>query len=320
MHPTSKTTPVPPGPATATPSHAFHAQQMIQQNAYSQGDSGSGSVVDERSCLMVGRERVMGSDERVCARHGMPDDCPVEPARSTRSVLQQGRGQTSKIFRRDKNDTYGLFDRVNVAWYLNMHLLLYTKGLSAKIFRTTTPQSSRSRTQLDEGTPKTGGRKSSTTILNLLESHGRSVRPLVCGTENAWSVHGEDEEGPKYKEQKSAGESDWAQWRTEKKYAKENEKLAEEGEDVLRSRLHVVEDEFARLERCAARARRYLSSTSFRRIDRYEEAVQVTDGRSIANTELIHESSARVTITKPGHGIQDGINLPETYDASSYAT
>jgi hypothetical protein len=76
-----------------------------------------------------------------------------------------------------------------------MHLLLYTKGLSAKIFRTTTPQSSRSRTQLDEGTPKTGGRKSSTTILNLLESHGRSVRPLVCGTENAWSVHGEDEEG-----------------------------------------------------------------------------------------------------------------------------
>jgi hypothetical protein len=154
MHPTSKTTPVPPGPATATPSHAFHAQQMIQQNAYSQGDSGSGSVVDERSCLMVGRERVMGSDERVCAsrcsltdsipsylkcilslplspphpysisglqqsqrplcRHGMPDDCPVEPARSTRSVLQQGRGQTSKIFRRDKNDTYGLFDRVNL--------------------------------------------------------------------------------------------------------------------------------------------------------------------------------------------------------------
>jgi DNA topoisomerase-1 len=42
--------------------------------------------------------------------------------------------------------------------------------------------------------------------------------------------------------------------RTEKKFAKENEKLAEEGkpsqgEDVLRSRLRAVEDEFARLDK-----------------------------------------------------------------------
>jgi len=42
--------------------------------------------------------------------------------------------------------------------------------------------------------------------------------------------------------------------RTEKKFAKENEKLAEEGkaaqgEDVLRSRLHAIDEEFARLEK-----------------------------------------------------------------------
>ena len=42
--------------------------------------------------------------------------------------------------------------------------------------------------------------------------------------------------------------------RTEKKFAKENEKLAEEGkdtqgDDVLRSRLRAVEDEFTRLEK-----------------------------------------------------------------------
>ena len=42
--------------------------------------------------------------------------------------------------------------------------------------------------------------------------------------------------------------------RTEKKFAKENEKLAEEGkpvqgEDVLRSRLRAVDDDFARLEK-----------------------------------------------------------------------
>jgi DNA topoisomerase-1 len=42
--------------------------------------------------------------------------------------------------------------------------------------------------------------------------------------------------------------------RTEKKFAKENEKLAEEdkptqGEDVLRSRLRAIDDEFARLEK-----------------------------------------------------------------------
>jgi DNA topoisomerase-1 len=42
--------------------------------------------------------------------------------------------------------------------------------------------------------------------------------------------------------------------RTEKKFAKENEKLAEEGKpaqgaDVRRSRLRAVEDEFARLEK-----------------------------------------------------------------------
>jgi DNA topoisomerase I len=42
--------------------------------------------------------------------------------------------------------------------------------------------------------------------------------------------------------------------RTEKKFAKENEKLAEEGkdtqgDDVLRSRLRAIEDEFARLEK-----------------------------------------------------------------------
>jgi DNA topoisomerase-1 len=60
----------------------------------------------------------------------------------------------------------------------------------------------------------------------------------------------DDEAVEEHEEQCKAREIE----RTEKKFAKENEKLAEEGkpaqgEDLLRSRLRAVEDEFARLEK-----------------------------------------------------------------------
>ena len=56
----------------------------------------------------------------------------------------------------------------------------------------------------------------------------------------------------------------------EKKFAKENEKLVEEGkparvEDVLRSRLSAVEDEFSRLRKSAEWARRHSSATNPKR-------------------------------------------------------
>ncbi|KAI0288507.1 hypothetical protein BC826DRAFT_1037325 [Russula brevipes] len=194
-----------------------------------------------------------------------------------------------KIFKRDKQDSDGLFDRVNPG-YLNKHLQSYMKGLSAKVFRTYNA-SITFQNQLDEGTPEDG------TIQEKLNhyNHANRMVAILCNHQRAAPKthdqsmakmkeklrgfkydrmklrHALFSADAKYKKQKkyAEDESDLDEdavaeheelckareiERAEKKFAKENEKLAEEGkptqgEDVLRSRLRAVEDEFARLEK-----------------------------------------------------------------------
>ncbi|KAH9991825.1 hypothetical protein BJV77DRAFT_1006047 [Russula vinacea] len=194
-----------------------------------------------------------------------------------------------KIFKRDKNDSHGLFDRVNPG-YLNKHLQSYMKGLSAKVFRTYNA-SITFQGQLDEGTPETGTLQEKLNHYN----HANRMVAILCNHQRAApKTHDQSmakmkeklrgfkydrmklrhallAAEPKYKKQKKYAEeeSDMDEdavaehedacktreiERTEKKFAKENEKLAEEGkdtqgDDVLRSRLRAIEDEFARLEK-----------------------------------------------------------------------
>ncbi|KAI9437647.1 DNA topoisomerase I [Lactarius indigo] len=194
-----------------------------------------------------------------------------------------------KIFKRDKQDSDGLFDRVNPG-YLNKHLQSYMKGLSAKVFRTYNA-SITFQNQLDEGTPETGTMQEKLNHYN----HANRMVAILCNHQRAAPKthdqsmakmkeklrgfkydrmklrHALFASDAKYKKQKkyAEDESDLDEdavaeheeqckareiERTEKKFAKENEKLAEEGkptqdEDVLRSRLRAVEDDFARLEK-----------------------------------------------------------------------
>lgn len=194
-----------------------------------------------------------------------------------------------KIFKRDKQDSHGLFDRVNPG-YLNKHLQSYMKGLSAKVFRTYNA-SITFQSQLDEGTPENGTLQEKLNHYN----HANRMVAILCNHQRAApKTHDQSmakmkeklrglkydrmklrhallATDPKYKKQKkyAEDESDLDEdavaeheeackareiERAEKKFSKENEKLAEEGkpsqgEDVLRSRLRAIDDEFARLEK-----------------------------------------------------------------------
>ncbi|KAF8265535.1 hypothetical protein EI94DRAFT_1779278 [Lactarius quietus] len=185
-----------------------------------------------------------------------------------------------KIFKRDKQDSDGLFDRVNPG-YLNKHLQSYMKGLSAKVFRTYNA-SITFQNQLDEGTPETGTMQEKLNHYN----HANRMVAILCNHQRAapkthdqsMAKMKEKLRGFKYDRMKlrhalfaadRKDESDLDEdavveheeqckvreiERTEKKFAKENEKLTEEGkpaqgEDVLRSRLRAVEDEQAALKR-----------------------------------------------------------------------
>ncbi|KAI0267121.1 hypothetical protein BC834DRAFT_872641 [Gloeopeniophorella convolvens] len=192
-----------------------------------------------------------------------------------------------KIFKRDKKDSDGLFDRVNPG-YLNKHLQSYMKGLSAKVFRTYNA-SITFQSQLDEGTPEDGTMQEKLNHYN----HANRMVAILCNHQRAAPKTHEQSmskmkeklrgfkydrmklrhalfaSDPKYKKQKkyAEDESDLDDdaiaehedafkarelERVEKKFAKENEKLVEDGkppqgDDVLRTRVRAVDDEFARL-------------------------------------------------------------------------
>jgi len=254
-----------------------------------------------------------------------------------------------KIFKRDKQDSDGLFDRVNPG-YLNKHLQSYMKGLSAKVFRTYNA-SITFQNQLDEGTPETGTMQEKLNHYN----HANRMVAILCNHQRAAPKthdqsmakmkeklrgfkydrmklrHALFAADPKYKKQKkyTEDESDLDEdavaeheeqckarevERTEKKFAKENEKLVEEGkpaqgEDVLRSRLRAIEDEFARLEKergtaMAALKRDKATEKLVEGIDKLEEKIkafklQIVDreaGKEVAlGTSKINYLDPRIT-------------------------
>lgn len=254
-----------------------------------------------------------------------------------------------KIFKRDKQDSDGLFDRVNPG-YLNKHLQSYMKGLSAKVFRTYNA-SITFQNQLDEGTPETGTMQEKLNHYN----HANRMVAILCNHQRAAPKthdqsmakmkeklrgfkydrmklrHALFAADPKYKKQKkyTEDESDLDEdaveeheeqckareiERTEKKFAKENEKLVEEGkpsqgDDVLRSRLRAVGDEFARLEKergtgKAALKRDKPAEKLIEGIDKLEEKIkafklQIVDreaGKEVAlGTSKINYLDPRIT-------------------------
>ncbi|KAI0301022.1 hypothetical protein B0F90DRAFT_1844311 [Multifurca ochricompacta] len=194
-----------------------------------------------------------------------------------------------KIFKRDKRDSDGLFDRVNPG-YLNKHLQSYMKGLSAKVFRTYNA-SITFQSQLDDGTPENGTLQEKLNHYN----HANRMVAILCNHQRAapkthdqsmakmkeklrgfkydrmklchalFATDSRYKKQKKYAEEESDLDDDAVAEheelckareieRTEKRFAKENEKLVEEGkaeqdEDVLRSRVSAVEDDFARLKK-----------------------------------------------------------------------
>ncbi|KAA1473919.1 hypothetical protein DENSPDRAFT_840460 [Dentipellis sp. KUC8613] len=201
-----------------------------------------------------------------------------------RVAVQEQVFRNIRLFKKDKEDGDGLFDRVNPG-SLNKHLQSYMKGLSAKVFRTYNA-SITFQQQLDEGTPEKG------TVQEKLNhyNHANRMVAILCNHQRAVPKTHEQsmakmreklrgfkydrrnarlalyEADPSYKKKKKYNEeeSDLDEdaieeheellktkdiERVQKKFAKENEKLEEEGkkpqtEDVLKKRLEELEEDW----------------------------------------------------------------------------
>ncbi|KZT71806.1 hypothetical protein DAEQUDRAFT_706582 [Daedalea quercina L-15889] len=192
-----------------------------------------------------------------------------------------------KIFKDNKDDEDQLFDRVDTA-KLNKHLQSYMKGLTAKVFRTYNA-SITFQEQLDQGTPKNGTVQEKLNAYNhanrmvaILCNHQRAVpktheqsmgkmRDKLRGFkyERMKLRHALFAIDSKYKKEKlyAEDESDLDDdviaehegqlkerdlEKVEKKFVKDNEKLAEDGKEpladsVLKQRRKEVEEEYKRL-------------------------------------------------------------------------
>ncbi|EPQ57212.1 hypothetical protein GLOTRDRAFT_137596 [Gloeophyllum trabeum ATCC 11539] len=220
-----------------------------------------------------------------------------------------------RIFKQDKEDHDDLFDRVTTS-SLNKHLQNYMKGLTAKVFRTYNA-SITFQQQLDQGTPEKGTVQEKLNAYNhanrmvaILCNHQRSVpktheqsmekmRDKIRGFkyERRKLRHVLFNMDPKYKKKKdyAEDESDLEdEWmyehegrlkakeieKAEKKFAKDNEKLQEEGvkpqpESVLKERIKEIEAEFKQL-----RKERETGKVKLKRdrpAEKVEEAIQKLD-------------------------------------------
>ncbi|KAI0029986.1 hypothetical protein K488DRAFT_55207 [Vararia minispora EC-137] len=194
-----------------------------------------------------------------------------------------------KIFKRNKEDSDDLFDRITPT-LLNKHLQAYMKGLSAKVFRTYNA-SITFQEQLDAGTPENATMQEKLNHYN----HANRMVAILCNHQRAVPKTHEQSMGkmkeklrglkyermklrhalfatdPKFKKkvEYAEDESDLDDdavaeheeslkqkelEKVQKKFAKDNEKLVEEGkpalgDDVLEQRTMAVEEEFKRLKR-----------------------------------------------------------------------
>ncbi|EIW83345.1 hypothetical protein CONPUDRAFT_52328 [Coniophora puteana RWD-64-598 SS2] len=217
-----------------------------------------------------------------------------------------------RLFKDNKDDSDNLFDRVNTS-LLNKHLASYMKGLTAKVFRTYNA-SITFQQQLDEGTPEEATVQEK---LNAYNHANRMVAILCNHQRSAPKTHEQSMEkmrerlrgfkydrmklrhvlfamDPKYKKKKGFAEDesdiddDFVVQhedslkakeieKAEKKFAKENEKLVEEGstaqkDSVLKERVDSIKDEFKRLAK--ERGTKKASLKRDRPPEKLEEAVQ----------------------------------------------
>ncbi|TFY79589.1 hypothetical protein EWM64_g4425 [Hericium alpestre] len=223
-----------------------------------------------------------------------------------RVAVQEQVFKNIRLFKRDKEDADGLFDRVNS----------YMKGLSAKVFRTYNASITFQR-QLDEGTPENG------TVQEKLNhyNHANRMVAILCNHQRAVPKTHEQSmvkmkeklRGFKYERRKlrhalftadpsfkkkklyAKDESDLDDdaiaeheesmkakdiERAEKKFAKENEKLKEEDKEpqkdsVLEERIKDIEDEYKRLKK--ERKSGKVTLKRERPVEKLEEAVQKLD-------------------------------------------
>ncbi|KAG6911134.1 hypothetical protein DXG01_003874 [Tephrocybe rancida] len=192
-----------------------------------------------------------------------------------------------RIFKENKNDDDNLFDRVNTG-SLNKHLTTEMKGLTAKVFRTFNASSTFQRL-LDEDDLSGATQQEK---LNAYNKANRMVAILCNHQRSAPKTHDQSMEkmrhkhrslkyermklrhalfnldskykkNKKYAEDESDIEDDWIVAyeeelkakeieKAEKKFAKDNEKLVEEGKQilankVLQERLEAIEEDFERL-------------------------------------------------------------------------
>ncbi|KAG6861092.1 hypothetical protein C0995_004029 [Termitomyces sp. Mi166 len=192
-----------------------------------------------------------------------------------------------RIFKENKNDDDNLFDRVNTS-SLNKHLTSEMKGLTAKVFRTFNASSTFQRL-LDEDDlsdttqqEKLNAYNRANRMVAILCNHQRSVpkthdqsmekmrhklRSLKYERMKLrhalFKLDSKYKKNKKYVDDESDIDDDWIVAyedelkakeleKAEKKFAKDNEKLAEEGketfsDDVLQERLLVIEEDFKKL-------------------------------------------------------------------------
>ncbi|KAL1727328.1 hypothetical protein EV714DRAFT_253960 [Schizophyllum commune] len=196
-----------------------------------------------------------------------------------------------RIFKENKNDDDSLFDRVNTS-SLNKHLTTEMKGLTAKVFRTYNASITFQRL-LDESGPslknatlqeKLNAYNDANRMVAVLCNHQRSVpktfeqsmekmRRKVMGLKYdrmklrhaLFNLDSKYKKDKKYSAMESDIDDDFVEsWedeckatdieKAEKKFAKENEKLAEEGkpaqsDKVLKERIKDIEDKYKALKK-----------------------------------------------------------------------
>ncbi|EGN99732.1 hypothetical protein SERLA73DRAFT_106466 [Serpula lacrymans var. lacrymans S7.3] len=197
-----------------------------------------------------------------------------------------------RYFKENKEDNDNLFDRVNTT-LLNKHLQSYMKGLTAKVFRTYNA-SITFQEQLDESTPENATVQEK---LNAYNHANRMVAILCNHQRSAPKTHEQsmekmrDRKKKPYANDESDLDDDWIEQHEEslknkdiekaqKKFAKDNEKLVEEGkapldESALQDKIDSIEADYEKLvsERGTERA----TLKRERPIEKLEENIQKLD-------------------------------------------
>ncbi|KAF9241621.1 DNA topoisomerase I [Melanogaster broomeanus] len=220
-----------------------------------------------------------------------------------------------RLFKDNKEESDNLFDRVNTS-LLNKHLASYMKGLTAKVFRTYNA-SITFQQQLDEGTPKDATVQEKLNAYNqanrmvaILCNHQRAapktheqsmgkmrdrLRSLKYDRMKLrhvlFNVDSKYQKNKRYSNDESDLEDEWIAEhedslkkkdieKAEKRFAKENEKLVEDGgnpldDSVLKTRIAAIALDYEKLTK--ERGTRKAVLKRERPVEKIEEAIQKLD-------------------------------------------